>query len=80
MAKKKRKKKNTQVVDPEYLRKQRESLIRKNRQVVYLNDNELSAIDRYCQKFSVGSKSALYREAIMEKVLSELDNCHPTLF
>lgn len=76
----KKKKKNTQGIDPEYLRKQRESLIRRNRQVVYLNDNEIAAIERYCQKFSVCSKSALYREAIMEKVLSELDNCHPTLF
>jgi hypothetical protein len=40
----------------------------------------LAAINRYCEQFRVNSKASLYREAIMEKVLSELDDNHPTLF
>ena len=74
------KKKRTGGVDPEYLKKQRASLVRKHRQVIYLNDSEMAAINLYCDKFRVGTKTVLFREAIMEKVLSELDDNHPTLF
>lgn len=68
------------AVDPEYLQKQQEALRRRNRQVIYLNDSEMAAIDLYCDKFHVTTKAVLYRQAIMEKVLSELDDSHPTLF
>ncbi len=68
------------VVDPEYMKKQKEALVRRHRQVIYLNDSEMAAIHRYCEKFRVGTKAVLFREAIMEKVLSELDDNHPTLF
>lgn len=76
----KRKKISGTAVDPEYLKKQKASLVRKNRQVIYLNDSEMAAIDRYCEKFRVSTKATLYRKAIMEKVLSELDDNPPTLF
>lgn len=75
-----KKKKVTSGVDPEYLKKQKESLVRRHRQVIYLNDSEMAAINLYCDKFRVGTKAVLYREAIMEKILSELDDNHPTLF
>ena len=75
-----RKKKTGVSIDPEYLKKQKESLVRKHRQVIYLNDSEMAAIAQYCEKFRVGTKAVLYREAIMEKVLSELEDNHPTLF
>ena len=76
----KRKKKATGGVDPEYLKKQRASLVRKHRQVIYLNDSEMAAIKVYCEKFRVGTKTVLFRQAIMENVLSELEDNHPTLF
>ena len=76
----KRKKHNQTAIDPEYLKKQKASLVRKNRQVIYLNDSEMAAINAYCERFRVSAKAALFREAIMEKVLSELDDNHPTLF
>lgn len=76
-----KKKKNTvKGVDPEYLKKQKESLVRRHRQVIYLNDSEMAAIEQYCDKFRVGTKAVLFREAIMEKILKELDDNHPTLF
>lgn len=76
-----KKKKHTLAgIDPEYLKKQKESLVRRHRQVIYLNDSEMAAISRYCEKFRVGTKAVLFREAIMEKILSELDDNHPTLF
>ena len=61
----KRKVKATGGVDPEYLKKQRASLVRKHRQVIYLNDSEMAAIKVYCEKFRVGTKAVLFREAIM---------------
>ena len=76
----KRKIKATGGADPEYLKKQRASLVRKHRQVIYLNDSEMAAIKVYCEKFRVGTKAVLFREAIMEKVLTELEDNHPTLF
>lgn len=76
-----KKKKNSSVgIDPEYLKKQKAALVRKHRQVIYLNDSEMAAIQQYCDKFRVSTKTVLFREAIMEKVLSELDDNHPTLF
>ena len=75
-----KRKKNTSGIDPEYLKKQKEALIRRHRQVIYLNDSEMSAIRQYCDKFRVGTKAVLFREAIMEKILKELDDNHPTLF
>ena len=68
------------ITYPEYLKKQKEALVRRHRQVIYLNDSEMAAIRQYCEKFRVGTKAVLFREAIMEKVLKELDDNHPTLF
>lgn len=76
----KRKKSRQTGIDPEYLKKQKEALVRRHRQVIYLNDKEMEAIERYCEQFRVGTRAALYREAIMEKVLSQLDDSPPTLF
>lgn len=74
------KKKISRTIDPEYLKKQKASLVRRHRQVIYLNDSEMAALRQYCEKFRVGTKSVFFREAIMEKVLKELDDNHPTLF
>ncbi len=76
----KRKKKTQTYIDPEYLKKQQASLRHTHRQVIYLNDRELAAIDEYCKQFKVKHKSAMFRQAIMERVLAVLDENHPTLF
>lgn len=55
-------------------------MVRKNRQVIYLNDKEMAAISEYCNRFKVNTKSVFFRQAIMEKVLKELDSNPPTLF
>ena len=44
------------------------------------NDSEMAVIREYCDKFRIETKSALFRKAIMEKVLKELDENLPTLF
>ena len=65
---------------PESIQRLRASLLRKNRQVIYLNDQEVAAVNEYCRRFGISYRSALYREAIMERVLDQLKKNHPTLF
>ena len=75
-----KKRKISSSIDPEYRKKQKEALVRRHRQVIYLNDSEMAAIQQYCDKVRVGTKTVLFREAIMEKILKELDDNPPTLF
>ncbi|MBQ1936829.1 MAG: hypothetical protein IIU68_02910 [Bacteroidales bacterium] len=60
--------------------KQKASLKRIYRKSILFNQQELSMIDEYCSRFSVGSRSALIRKAVMERVLEGLEANHPTLF
>ena len=75
-----RKKKKFSGIDPEYLKKQQQALRRNHRKTVLFNDKELEAIDEYCHRFKVSSRSALIRQATMERVMQMLDENHPTLF
>jgi len=68
-------------VDPDYYRRQKDALLRRHRQVILLNDKELEAIEEYRRRYNVkASRSELLREAIMDTILSGLDESHPTLF
>ena len=74
------KRKQIPGVDPAFLEKQKASLLRMNRQVIYFNDREMEAVEAYCSLFNVKARATLFREAIMDKILSGLDENHPTLF
>ena len=67
-------------VDPAYLEKQRIQLLRKNRYVLLFNDSEMAAIDEYCSRFKIHAKASFFREVIMSKLLTDLEENHPTLF
>ena len=73
-------KRKSDTIDPVYLHKQQEALVRKNRQVIYFNDREKAVMDVYCKRFKIKSKGALFREMIMEKIIESLEENHPTLF
>lgn len=75
-----RKKSKVSPVDPGYLEKQRASLRRTHRKTVFFNAQELSVIDEYCKRFKISSRSALIRQATMERILNGLEENHPTLF
>ncbi|MBP5389948.1 MAG: hypothetical protein J6Y27_06350 [Bacteroidales bacterium] len=76
-----RRKKNVPSnVDPDFLLKQKAAQRRNIRQVIYFNAGERSAIDEYCRRLKISSRSALLRQIIMERLLTELDEHHPTLF
>ena len=76
----KKKKEQIQGVDPDFLERQRQALRRRHRKTFHINDREKAAIDEFCERFGVSSRAALFREAIMDKVLTALDENHPTLF
>lgn len=80
MTKKARKPRRKGGVAADYLERQKESLKRRHRQVIYLNDLELAALNEYCQKFKIESRSAVFRKATMEQILKIMDENHPTLF
>ena len=75
-----RKKKSLPNVDPDFLEKQKAALVRRHRQVILFNDKEMAAIDEYCRRFKVSSRSAMLRQAVIERVLADMDENHPTLF
>ena len=80
MAKRKKTNRKFSGVDPAYLDKQRASLKRIHRKSVLFNAQELAAIDTYCKRFKISSRSALIRQAVMERVLEGLEESHPKLF
>ena len=80
MAKRKKTNRKFSGVDSAYLDKQRASLKRIHRKSVLFNAQELAAIDTYCKRFKVASRSALIRQAVMERVLAGLEESHPKLF
>jgi len=57
-----------------------ENLIRKIRKAILFNEKEFSAIDQYCQKFGIKSKSAFFRSIIIEHIMREADENYPKLF
>lgn len=73
-------KRRKSTIDPAFLRREREALKRKYRKAVLFNERELAAIDEYCRRFRVSSRSALIRQAVMERVLKNLEETPPTLF
>lgn len=75
-----RKKQTMPAPDPDMFEKRRAVLKRKHRQVIYLNDSEMAAVKEYCDRFGIKARSAIFREATIETVLSQLSDSHPTLF
>lgn len=75
-----KRRKNIPNVDPDFLEKQKASLARVHKTVIYFNDKEKAAIEEYCRRFKISSKSSMCRQAIMERVLEALSENHPTLF
>ncbi len=67
-------------VNPDFLAKERASLKRTCRKTILFNEREIKAINEYCQRFKVESRSALIRKSVMETVLKGLNENLPTLF
>lgn len=53
---------------------------RTNRVSILLNDSEMRALDRYCERYGVKNRSRLVREILMRAVLKQFEKDSPTLF
>lgn len=68
------------ILDPERAERERQALLRRHRQVLLFNEREVEAIDAYCRSLGIRSKTSALRRIIMERVIAQLDENHPTLF
>lgn len=71
---------NPHKLSPDFMSKAHESKLRTHQIFIRLNDQELDALKRYLALSKKKSRAAACREAIMEKVISVLENNQPTLF
>lgn len=71
---------NPHTLSPDFRSREDDSLVRKNKVVVYLNDKELEVLKRYQNILKGHSRASVCREAIIEKALGALDENAPTLF
>lgn len=53
---------------------------RTHRVDILLNDSELRALNRYCEKYGVRNRSRFVRETLMRSVLKQFEKDSPTLF
>ena len=59
-----------------YIMKER----RTHKVTISLNDSEMRALQRYCDKYTVRNRSKLIRETLMQNILKRFDKDSPTLF
>jgi hypothetical protein len=53
---------------------------RKHRNTITLNDSELAALERYCNKYGVKNQTAMMRETIFLKIIDKFQADYPTLW
>ena len=58
----------------------RHKQLRRHKVTVMLNDSEMRALERYCERYQVSNRSRLIRTLVMQGVLKRFDADSPTLF
>ena len=53
---------------------------RENKITILLNDSEMRALNRFCERYAVQNRSKLIREALMKAILKKMETDQPTLF
>ena len=53
---------------------------RTHKVTISLNDSEMRALQRYCDKYTVRNRSNLIRLTLMQNILKRFDKASPTLF
>lgn len=53
---------------------------RSHRVSIMLNDSEMRALQKYCDRYIVTNRSKLIRETLMHNILKRFDRDNPTLF
>ncbi len=47
---------------------------------ILLNDSEMRALEKYCDRYAITNRSRLIREILMRNILRRFDQDNPTLF
>lgn len=47
---------------------------------ILLNDSEMKALNKYCDRYTISNRSKLIRETLMFNILKRFDTDNPTLF
>lgn len=53
---------------------------RNKRVSILLNESEMRALNRYCDRYTVSNRSKLIRETLMHNILKRFEKDQPTLF
>ena len=53
---------------------------RENKISILLNDREMKALDRFCERYQITNRSRLVRETLMRAILKKIEDDQPTLF
>ncbi|MBR5735621.1 MAG: hypothetical protein IKX60_02350 [Bacteroidales bacterium] len=80
MATKRSSKKKKDSISVDALRNRNAKLRRTYRKTILFNDKEKAAIDGYCKKYGIKSKSAFIRNAVISHILVDMDENYPSLF
>ena len=75
-----KKRKSNSSLSQSLRKREHDALVRRHRQVVFLNDREKALVEEYCRRNKEKSKSALIRKIVVERHLTELGQNPPTLF
>lgn len=62
------------------LNRPRRRKARTHRIDIMLNDSEMRALNRYCEKYNVRNRSRFVRETLMRNILQQFEKDTPTLF
>lgn len=73
-------KKNKQPLEPDFLSKEREKLVRSHTRSIRFNKKELDLIDKYCEVYKIKSKSSILRTIVISAMLQRFDEEYPKLF
>jgi len=66
--------------DSDYYKQKKEANIRRHKKTILFNDKELEALDTFCDRYKVKSKTKFCREAIIATILKQFEEDHPRLF
>ena len=62
------------------LSKRNDTLKRKQKKVILLNNLEVQALDKYFKKYKIDNQSKFMRETIMRTILKKFSDDYPTLW
>lgn len=65
---------------PSHMKPKQKKKARTNRVSILLNDSEMRALERYCDRYTVKNRSKLIRETLMMNIMRRFDRDNPTLF